>query len=238
MPSAAKPAIALSPNMSWPTRATRVTVPPARAAPTAWLAPLPPAALANSPPIMISPSFGIRSILIIMSVFELPTTRIEFLVIGRMNDGESAGSGDEAKHMTLPHRGLARRCVAFSQFRSDEDAQAEQVEGEHCRQEFVGSCRCTLEFLPDEHAPKCADHGRALPKPVGQGRVGGGGGDDAEAHADVPDSPAQDANEVQTGVALAEIIAEGHRLARERFDHHDAVPDEIGQEQSNGEEHD
>src|ERR1035437_5061443 len=166
MPSAAKPAIALSPNMSWPTRATRVTAPPARAAPTAWLAPLPPAALANSPPIMVTPGFGMRSILMIMSVFELPTTRIEFLVIGGMNDGVSAGSGDEAKHMALPHRGLARRCVALSQFRSDEDAQAEQVEGEHLCHELVGSCWCALEFLPDEHAPKRADHGRALAKPV------------------------------------------------------------------------
>ena len=49
MPSWTKPAIALSPNMSWPTRATKVTAPPARAAATAWLAPLPPAAAGKLP---------------------------------------------------------------------------------------------------------------------------------------------------------------------------------------------
>ena len=48
----------------------------ARAAPTAWFAPFPPAAIENSPPRIVSPGRGIRPIWRIMSVFELPTTTI------------------------------------------------------------------------------------------------------------------------------------------------------------------
>ena len=60
------------------------------AAATAWLAPLPPAALVNSPPMMVSPGLGIRAILMIMSVLELPTTRIR----GFMTSAAGSTDGD------------------------------------------------------------------------------------------------------------------------------------------------
>lgn len=88
IPSAASPATAFLPNMSWPMRAIKVTAPPARAAATAWLAPLPPGTLENSPPRIVSPAFGMRSALIIMSVLELPITRIGCL--GKSSDEISA----------------------------------------------------------------------------------------------------------------------------------------------------
>ncbi len=75
IPSASKAARARAPNSSSPTRATKVTRPPARAAATAWLAPLPPAAMENSPPRTVSPGRGMRGTRMIMSVLELPTTR-------------------------------------------------------------------------------------------------------------------------------------------------------------------
>ena len=74
MPSFTNPSMACWPNMSCPSRPINVTMPPARAAPTAWLAPLPPAAVMNCPPRIVSPGRGMRSSLMIMSVFELPTT--------------------------------------------------------------------------------------------------------------------------------------------------------------------
>ena len=45
---------------------------------------------------------------------------------------------------------------------------------------------------------KRADHRRALAQAVGERRPGRRAGDDAEAHADVPDHAAEDADEVQT----------------------------------------
>src|SRR5260221_7176176 len=60
--------------MSPPTRATNVTCAPTRAAATAWLAPLPPAAVVRSPPKTVSPGIGSRSARTIISVLDEPTT--------------------------------------------------------------------------------------------------------------------------------------------------------------------
>src|SRR5512139_2012594 len=115
MRSATKPATALSPNISCPTHATNVTLPPARAAPTAWLAPLPPAALANFPPRIVSPGLGMCCTLMIMSVLELPTTRMGFLVIADNWLSLSA----------------AVALAGGSKFRGDQNSQTQQVEAEH-----------------------------------------------------------------------------------------------------------
>ena len=45
-----------------------------RAAATAWLAPFPPAAMENRPPIKVSPGLGIEGNWRTISVLELPTT--------------------------------------------------------------------------------------------------------------------------------------------------------------------
>src|SRR4051812_7322146 len=76
MPASSNPRTAESPSASRPTRATRVTAPPARAAATAWFAPFPPAARVNAPPSIVSPGPGKRGALMMRSVFELPITRI------------------------------------------------------------------------------------------------------------------------------------------------------------------
>ena len=52
------------------------TEPPARAAATAWFAPLPPRAVKKVPPSTVSPGRGRVGTRTTMSVFELPTTTI------------------------------------------------------------------------------------------------------------------------------------------------------------------
>ena len=49
--------------------------------------------------------------------------------------------------------------------------------------------------------------------------------------------PPEDAHQVQSRVALGEVIAERHRIAGERLHHHDAVPDEVGEQQADAEQH-
>ena len=66
---------------------------------------------------MVSPGLGMRSILMIMSVFELPTTRMEFLVIGIS--------------LAVSKRLIPFGAVRCSEFRYDQDAEPEEVEEEH-----------------------------------------------------------------------------------------------------------
>src|SRR5260221_12832128 len=72
--SLASPRSAAPPKSSAPRAPTKLTRAPARAAATAWLAPLPPAARTNPPPRTVSPGSGKRSQATPRSVFELPTT--------------------------------------------------------------------------------------------------------------------------------------------------------------------
>ena len=95
----------------------------------------------------------------------------------------------------------------------DEHSQPEEIEEEHRGQQSVGALGRAFEFLPDEHSPERADHGSALAQSVGERGAGLSAGDDAEGHADVPDHPAQDADQMQPGVALGEIVTERHRSA-------------------------
>ena len=76
MPSLLKLARASSPNRSWPMFPTKVTCAPARAAATAWLAPLPPKPRSNFWPKIVSPAFGNFSVKVVKSIFALPTTAI------------------------------------------------------------------------------------------------------------------------------------------------------------------
>src|SRR4051812_23005948 len=119
MPFAIKPATACSPNISLPTRATNVTLPPALAAATAWFAPLPPAAVTNSPPRIVSPGLGIRSSLRIMSVLELPTTTIrcamahsprDELLNVRVHDQRQTGN-EQCKHKSEQAAGALPRVL-------------------------------------------------------------------------------------------------------------------------------
>jgi len=54
---------------------------------TAWLAPLPPAAMENFPPRIVSPGLGMRGTLMIISVLELPTTKILFILTAVRRSG-------------------------------------------------------------------------------------------------------------------------------------------------------
>src|SRR5664279_1785569 len=169
MPSLTNPATASSPNMSRPTRAINVTSPPARAAATAWLAPLPPAAVTNSPPRMVSPGCGMRSSLMIMSVFELPMTRIRGFTIGLV--------------FTIETGFLFESLKSGIELGEDQHCQADEIEQEHRGQQAVGALGRAFEFLPDEYAPAGANHRRSLAKAVGESRAGLGAGDDAKRHA-------------------------------------------------------
>src|ERR1051326_4045700 len=71
----------------------KVTFPPARAALTAWLAPLPPGAVRNSPPNNVSPGAGRRLSLMTMSVFELPMTQIRAMQCGNCRVWRSSPRG-------------------------------------------------------------------------------------------------------------------------------------------------
>src|SRR4051812_17291791 len=77
IPSCSKFCSACCPKMSVPTFATNVTAPPKRCAATAWLAPLPPALIKNVPPNTVSPGAGRCSVLMTISVLELPTITME-----------------------------------------------------------------------------------------------------------------------------------------------------------------
>src|ERR1700747_1086334 len=74
MPSFARRSRAPSPKLSFPYAPRKVTSPPARAAATAWLAPLPPPKVLNSPPRTVSPGFGRRSQKTTRSVLDEPAT--------------------------------------------------------------------------------------------------------------------------------------------------------------------
>jgi hypothetical protein len=62
------------PNRSLPTRATIATEAPQLRAATAWFAPLPPNPKSNPVPNMVSPGFGTRSVNVVRSTLQLPTT--------------------------------------------------------------------------------------------------------------------------------------------------------------------
>jgi hypothetical protein len=74
MPSAASSASASSPSSSAPTAPTIETSALARAAATAWLAPLPPPWRAKVPPATVSPARGSRPTETTRSTFTDPTT--------------------------------------------------------------------------------------------------------------------------------------------------------------------
>ena len=59
---------------SLPSAVTKTTEAPARAAATAWFAPLPPPVTRKSPPLTVSPGAGRCGTRTVMSVFVLPTT--------------------------------------------------------------------------------------------------------------------------------------------------------------------
>src|ERR1700689_2096759 len=129
----------------------------------------------NSPPRSVSPARGMRGTRMIKSGFELPMTTTE----------------------------LVR--TAFLDFRGNQHPETDQVQQEHRREQAAGTRGCALELLPNEHTPDGAHHGRSLAKAVGQSRSGRGAGNDAEAHAHIPDHAAEDSDEVQARVALQEI---------------------------------
>src|SRR6185437_1792659 len=81
MPSLCKPARVRALNTSSPVRATKDTLPPRRAAATAWLAPFPPANIKKVPPRTVSPGPGRIGLLTTMSVLVLPQTRIDGRVV-------------------------------------------------------------------------------------------------------------------------------------------------------------
>ena len=59
---------------------TIVTSAPRRAAATAWLAPLPPCAMCNSLPIIVSPADGRLSAMTTISMLQLPITTMRFII--------------------------------------------------------------------------------------------------------------------------------------------------------------
>ncbi len=65
-----------APKSSVPTAPIIDTVPPARAAATAWLAPLPPGIVRNSRPLTVSPRCGAFATYATRSMFVLPSTTI------------------------------------------------------------------------------------------------------------------------------------------------------------------
>jgi hypothetical protein len=70
-----------TPNGSVPTAPMNAQTPPARAAATAWLAPLPPAITAKSRPTTVSPGRGSAGVLATRSMLTPPTTTIRVLPI-------------------------------------------------------------------------------------------------------------------------------------------------------------
>ena len=74
IPSAASSRSASSPRSSAPTAPTIATRAPARAAATAWFAPLPPPWRANVPPATVSPARGSRATDTTRSALTEPTT--------------------------------------------------------------------------------------------------------------------------------------------------------------------
>src|SRR5271170_568794 len=112
----------------------------------------------NVPPRSVSPGRGMRGTRMIKSEFELPMTTMVF----------------------------ARTWIASS-FRGDQHAEADQIQQKHRREQTARARGGALELLPNEDPPHSADHGRSLAKAVRQSRSGRGAGDDAEAHADIPD---------------------------------------------------
>ena len=125
-----------------------------------------------------------------------------------------------------------------AEFGEDEDRQTDEVEQEHRGEQTVGAFGRAFEFPPDEDAPAGANHGRPLAQSVGESSASLGAGDDAKGHADIPDHPTEDSNQVKPGIAFGKIVAQGHWSAGNGLDHHDRVPKEIGEEQPGAEQHD
>src|ERR1700722_7419677 len=140
----------------------------------------------NSPPSSVSPALGMRGTRMIKSVFELPTTTMDLLR------------------------------TAFLDFRGNQHSEADQVQHEHRREQAARAWGSALELFPNEHAPHGADHGRSLTQAVRKSRSSRGAGNDAEAHADIPNNAAEDSNEVQARVAL-EILWVSDGLPAERL---------------------
>src|SRR5690554_1638057 len=69
------------PSLSLPIQPMAYTNPPSLPAPTAWLAPFPPGKRAMLFVISVSPSVGILSTLILISIFILPITTIFLLLL-------------------------------------------------------------------------------------------------------------------------------------------------------------
>ena len=71
--------LSIAPLSSFPTLPRNETLPPARTAATAWLAPFPPGIHSYPPPRILSPPTGMRSVFITRSILTLPITRIDGL---------------------------------------------------------------------------------------------------------------------------------------------------------------
>ena len=74
IPSAPKFSTVAAPKRSAPTRATIATSAPQSRAATAWFAPLPPNPRSNLVPNIVSPGDGNRSVNVVRSTLQLPTT--------------------------------------------------------------------------------------------------------------------------------------------------------------------
>ena len=76
IPSCSNSSSATGANRSSPVQAMRLTSAPRRAAPTAWLVPLPPGPRSKRSPISPSPGTGMRGTLTVMPTTKLPRTVI------------------------------------------------------------------------------------------------------------------------------------------------------------------
>src|SRR5512143_2211509 len=211
IPSRSRLETTWAPYASSPTQLTNTTRPPALAAPTAWLAPLPPKVWANTASVTVSPSFGRRAIFMIRSTFELPTTT------------------------TVPLMGPPWRARSH-QTRRDDQRQPADEEHEHRRDQAARARGRARELLPDEDAPGRGDHGRTLAQAVGDREAGLLGGDQAHGHPDAPDEAAEHADEVQPGRSPAGVLAVAGRAAAYRPVHEEAVPAEVRDQDRRGED--
>ena len=127
---------------------------------------------------------------------------------------------------TLAGRSFSLQTVSQSalKFGGNQNAKTENVKKEHGRQQSVCARRRVFEFLPNEHPPQRTDQGCPLTQAIGEGGAGRAAGHDAESHAHIPNDAAQDADQMQARIALAEIVAEWNPVSHKGLDHDNTVP--------------